>query len=434
MRIWRAPGAEQSASWTFAVPVLRVSSCTLLADGGRDRAAWKADGAILTPAPVSGSRIGQAPGIRPAVIDGGVDDPYRRPGSARAGTRARLAQDLVGPPQPAVPGLQGPDAPGASAVVVPALPPASISALLTRARSASGWTPGSSATLLTAPLGPSGSRRACTAILVARPRNPAGHFLGRTHDSDPSMHPLPPPNPGRSITPSWLSGSVGSAGVVGWWAVGFSTGLPVVGAGMGRWRCRVLPAPCGGRSVSRRWCRAVVLGVFCAVVVVSACGRQGSAGPSAPASSVSVSASLSQDELYAEAERVYRAYFELEQRAFLEGGVNGVPVEMNQYIMGWYAKSENTVLAQMAERRVRMQEGTRSQYTVLEQVPDDPPSDSLVSLSVCIDSTASPLIDADGNFVAGGYDLSRVFFKYDVDGKLKIYSSNEGTTDSCEEN
>ena len=187
--------------------------------------------------------------------------------------------------------------------------------------------------------------------------------------------------------------------------------------------------------MSRRWCRAVVLGVFCVVVVVSACGRRGSAGPASSASSVSsVSASLSQDELYAEAERVYRAYFELEQQAFLEGGVNGVPVEMNQYIMGWYAKSENTVLAQMAERRVRMQEGTRSQYTVLEQVPDDPPSDSLVSLSVCIDSTASPLVDADGNFVAGGYDLSRVFFKYDVDGKLKIYSSNEGTTDSCEEN
>ena len=184
----------------------------------------------------------------------------------------------------------------------------------------------------------------------------------------------------------------------------------------------------------RRWCRAVVLGVFCVVVVVPACGRQGSADPTAPASSAlvsSASASLSQDELYAEAERVYRAYFELEQRAFLEGGVNGVPVEMNQYIMGWYAKSENTVLAQMAERRVRMQEGTRSQYTVLEQVPDDPPSDSLVSLSVCIDSTASPLVDADGNFVAGGYDINNVFFKYDVDDKIKIYSSTARGADSC---
>ena len=184
--------------------------------------------------------------------------------------------------------------------------------------------------------------------------------------------------------------------------------------------------------MSRRWCRAVVLGVFCAVVVVPACGRQGSAGPASSASSVSsVSASLSQDELYAEAERVYRAYFELEQRAFLEGGVNGVPVEMNQYIMAGYASGESSMLTQMAERRVRMQEGTRSQYTVLEQVPDDPPSDSLVSLSVCIDSTASPLVDADGNFVAGGYDINNVFFKYDVDDKIKIYSSTARGADSC---
>ena len=427
MRIWRAPGAEQSASWTFAVPVLRVSSCTLLADGGRDRAAWKADGVILTPAPVSGSRIGQARGSallswmeESMTPTGGLAPPgpedalvLRRISSARPSPRTCLSSCLVRSP---------------SWLVVPALPPASVSALLTRARSASGWTPGSSATL---PLGPVRIPTGLHGHPRGPPTQPGGTLPRRTHDSDPSMHSLPPPNPGRSITPGWLSGSVGSAGVVGWWAVGFSTGLPVVGAGMGRWRCRVLPAPCGGCSVSRRWCRAVVLGVFCAVVVVSACGRRGSAGPASSASSVSVSASLSQDELYAEAERVYRAYFELEQRAFLEGGVNGVPVEMNQYIMGWYAKSENTVLAQMAERRVRMQEGTRSQYTVLEQVPDDPPSDSLVSLSVCIDSTASPLVDADGNFVASGYDINNVFFKYDVDDKIKIYSSTARGADSC---
>ena len=187
--------------------------------------------------------------------------------------------------------------------------------------------------------------------------------------------------------------------------------------------------------MSRRWCRAVVLGVFCVVVVVPACGRQGSAGPasasSALVSSASASVSLSQDELYAEAERVYRAYFELEQRAFLEGGVNGVPVEMNQYIMAGYASGESSMLTQMAERRVRMQEGTRSQYTVLEQVPDDPPSDSLVSLSVCIDSTASPLVDADGNFVASGYDINNVFFKYDSDGFLKIFHATGETVKSC---
>ena len=182
----------------------------------------------------------------------------------------------------------------------------------------------------------------------------------------------------------------------------------------------------------RRWCRVVVLGVFSVVVVLSACGGRGSVGPSASVSaSSSVSGSLSQDELYAEAERVYRAYFELEQQAFLEGGVNGVPLEMNQYIMGGYASGESSMLAQMAERHVRMQEGTRSQYTVLEQTPEDPPSDSLVSLSVCIDSTASPLVDADGNFVASGHDINNIFFRYDSDGLLKIFNATGETVEAC---
>ena len=158
---------------------------------------------------------------------------------------------------------------------------------------------------------------------------------------------------------------------------------------MGRWRCRVLPAPCGGRSVSRRWCRAVVLGVFCVVVVVPACGRQGSADPTAPASSAlvsSASASLSQDELYAEAERVYRAYFELEQRAFLEGGVNGVPVEMNQYIMGKYSLMFSGALAQMAKNGWRMKPGTREQIASLKWAPEITREDSLATLQVCIEA------------------------------------------------
>ena len=270
------------------------------------------------------------------------------------------------------------------------------------------------------------------AILVARPRNPAGHFLGRTHDSDPSMHSLPPPNPGRSITPGWLSGSVGSAGVVGWWAVGFSTGLPVVGAGMGRWRCRVLPAPCGGCSVSRRWCRAVVLGVFCVVVVVSACGRQGSAGPVSSASSVSVSASLSQDELYAEAERVYRAYFELEQRAFLEGGVNGVPVEMNQYIMGKYSLKFSDILAQMSTNGWRMKPGTREQIGQLRWAPEITRDGSVATLQVCIDSTLSPLLDSAGNTVGAGFDVHSVFFSFDAERNLKMFDVSGESVEKCE--
>ena len=187
--------------------------------------------------------------------------------------------------------------------------------------------------------------------------------------------------------------------------------------------------------MSRRWCRAVVLGVSCAVVVVPACGRQGSADPTAPASSAlvsSASASLSQDELYAEAERVYRAYFELEQRAFLEGGVNGVPVEMNQYIMGKYSLMFSGALAQMAKNGWRMKPGTREQIASLKWAPEITREDSLATLQVCIDSNDSPLIDSSGTVIGGGLNLNSMFFKYDTDGDLKIYGGNGEGVDSCE--
>ena len=184
--------------------------------------------------------------------------------------------------------------------------------------------------------------------------------------------------------------------------------------------------------MSRRWCRAVVLGVFCAVVVVPACGRQGSAGPASSVSSVSVSASLSQDELYAEAERVYRAYFELEQRAFLEGGVNGVPVEMNQYIMGKYSLMFSDILAQMSKNGWRMKPGTREQIGMMRNAPEMTGEDSVVAIRVCIDSSNSPLVDSNGVTVGAGFDLNSVFFKYDNDGNLKIYGSTGESVDSCD--
>jgi len=195
-----------------------------------------------------------------------------------------------------------------------------------------------------------------------------------------------------------------------------------------------------GVIVMIRWRIGLAVAGLCAALVLAGCGSGGSSGGSSaesasssgPASSSPVpSPSLSEDELYAEAERVYRAYFELEQQAFLEGGVNGVPNEMNEYIMGSYAKGEASMLADLAERQVRMQPDTRSGLTILENQPADPPDDSVISLAVCIDSTVSPLIDSSGNYVAGGFDVNNLFFKYDIDGLLKIYGSNGETVESC---
>ena len=189
--------------------------------------------------------------------------------------------------------------------------------------------------------------------------------------------------------------------------------------------------------MSRRWCRAVVLGVFCVVVVVPACGRQGSAGPSASASSAlvsSASASLSQDELYAEAERVYRALFELEEDAYAAGGAESLPLEMNQYVMQPFAGLEAQSLSQVASKGWRSQPGTRSWIAYVRRSPEITREDSVATLSVCVDSSQSPLVDANGAIVGGGYNAHVLFFKYDMDGSLKIYGSTSEAIDSCNGN
>lgn len=184
----------------------------------------------------------------------------------------------------------------------------------------------------------------------------------------------------------------------------------------------------------RRWCRVVVLGVFSVVVVLSACGGRGSVGPSASSASASssVSGSLSQDELYVEAERVYRAYFELEQQAFLEGGVNGVPLEMNQYIMGNYSKKFSDILAQMSTNGWRMKPGTREQIGQLRWAPEIMREGSVATLQVCIDSTQSPLLDSAGNTVGAGFDVHSVFFDFDADRNLKMSDVSGESVEKCE--
>ena len=182
----------------------------------------------------------------------------------------------------------------------------------------------------------------------------------------------------------------------------------------------------------RRWCRVVVLGVFSVVVVLSACGGRGSVGPSSSVSaSSSVSGSLSQDELYAEAERVYRALFELEEDAYAAGGAESLPLEMNQYVMQPFAGLEAQGLSQVASKGWRSQPGTRSWIAYVRRSPEITREGSVATLSVCVDSSQSPLVDANGAIIGGGYNTYRLFFKYDVDGLLKIYGSNGEAAESC---
>jgi len=203
-----------------------------------------------------------------------------------------------------------------------------------------------------------------------------------------------------------------------------------------------------GVIVMIRWRIGLAVAGLCAALVLAGCGSGDSPGPdgssvssspvpsgpvsSSPVSSPVSSASLSEDELYAEAERVYRAYFELEQDTFAAGGAETLPEGMDEYVMDPFANILVQGFSQVFDRGWRMQPGTRARIVYVKRTPEIAREDSLATLQVCVDSSQSPLVDSEDNIIGGGYDTNRLFFRYDSDGLLKIYGSNKMEDDSCE--
>ncbi|VEH90037.1 Uncharacterised protein [Propionibacterium australiense] len=139
-----------------------------------------------------------------------------------------------------------------------------------------------------------------------------------------------------------------------------------------------------------------------------------------------------EEELYAEAERVYRAYFELEQDTYAAGGAESLPEGMDQYVTGRFAELIVEAFAQVFDKGWRMQPGTRARIVYVNRTPEIAREDSVATLSTCVDSSQSPIVDAEDNIIGGGYNTYRFFFRYDDDGLLKIYGVNDVEDGSCE--
>ncbi|VEH89150.1 Uncharacterised protein [Propionibacterium australiense] len=196
------------------------------------------------------------------------------------------------------------------------------------------------------------------------------------------------------------------------------------------------------------WWRTGLAGAgLCSVLVVAGCGSGDAPGPggssvgsssgpvsASPSSGSPVSSAVSpgEEELYAEAERVYRAYFELEQDTFAAGGAESLPEGMDQYVTGRFAELIVEAFAQVFDKGWRMQPGTRARIVYVNRTPEIAREDSVATLSTCVDSSQSPIVDAEDNIIGGGYNTYRFFFRYDDDGLLKIYGSNAERADSCE--
>jgi len=194
-----------------------------------------------------------------------------------------------------------------------------------------------------------------------------------------------------------------------------------------------------------RWRIGLAVAGLCAALVLAGCGSGDSPGPdgssvssspvsSGPVSSSPVSsASLSEDELYAEAERVYRAFFELEQDAYAAGGAETLPEGMDEYVMDPFADLVVKNLSQTFNNGWRMQPGTRARIVYVKRTPEIARKDSEATLSTCVDSSQSPLVDVENNIIGSGYNTYRLFLRHDdSDGLLKIYGVNGEQADSCD--
>ena len=183
---------------------------------------------------------------------------------------------------------------------------------------------------------------------------------------------------------------------------------------------------------------AVVLLVL--LVLVAGCSSKKDDGPppwsptplpsmaTVPAATQS---SPSQDELFAEAERVFRRAVEILDRFEGQGDFSGFPTEMNEVAMGEYLATSKVLYDFLAEKRWRSTPGTSPTITS-EPAPGLRLEGSVATLHVCTDSRQAPLVDESGTQVnQGALKESRFYFSYDTDGLLKISVEQYREVESC---
>ena len=173
------------------------------------------------------------------------------------------------------------------------------------------------------------------------------------------------------------------------------------------------------------------------VFAMAACspGPDVSPTPSLVTPSVTVSESPTpspdMDALYAEAERVLRHSFELEDRYMQTGDFDEYPPELYEVLADPYLSLSQTAFAFHKENGFRGAPGTSAGLTVVA-LPATSRSDSEVALAACLDTRSAPLVDSSGRVVSeGAISLMTYFFKH-VDGKMKLFLADAGDeVDEC---
>lgn len=167
--------------------------------------------------------------------------------------------------------------------------------------------------------------------------------------------------------------------------------------------------------------------------------REQPASPSSPVSDATVSSLSSpspaptadMDALYAEAERVLRRSFELEDRYMQGGNFEEYPPELSDVLADPYLSLSRSTFEYLKENRWRGAHGASLDLKVQPALGISVDGSEL-ALAGCLDTRNSPLVDVDGNVVSGGAIFTPTYFFKHVDGTLKLFASFAGDrVDQC---
>lgn len=156
-----------------------------------------------------------------------------------------------------------------------------------------------------------------------------------------------------------------------------------------------------------------------------------------PSPSVSVSAtptaglSPDMDALYAEAERILRLSWTIQEDRLKAGDFDTFPPELEAILADPYLQSMRTAFELYRAEDLRMSPDTSTGLTVRPS-PGRVVDGSDLAVQACIDMRSAPVLDANGNvFSQGGLILQTYFFKTE-EGVTKMFATQgDGEVAQC---
>lgn len=171
-----------------------------------------------------------------------------------------------------------------------------------------------------------------------------------------------------------------------------------------------------------------------AAVLLTACAAQPGSSTVSPATATTpaptASATPSDQALFIEAERVFRAYYSEALKYYASGGADRLPPVFEKWVVGEF-RNDTLELLEVIKRtgdRFLGPDPTIKVRPAAGVVYED----SQVAIQACVNSTKSRFRNGKGKEYAGHITLHTSFLKR-VDGNLKIFSNRTERVDSCDQ-